>query len=220
VHGSPSPSPSPTATSTAGTTLFSDGFESLPLSTGWVDGSTHGQWYSDYNGYGSVGVDLDGSQVLTESPKVSTSPSETHAALVTSVPSFGDLDLTVRVRTVSQLRLPTPNPWEVGWVLWHYTDDTHFYYIALKPNGWELGKEDPAYPGAQRYLMTGSSPAYAVGTWHTVRVRQVSSSMTVWADGVQIATFTDTERPYSTGTIGLYDEDSLTHFDDVKVTAP
>ena len=25
---------------------------------------------------------------------------------------------------------------------------------ALKPNGLELGKEDPAYPGAQRFLVT------------------------------------------------------------------
>ena len=158
--------------------------------------------------------------MLTESPKVSTSPGETHATLVTSTKSFGDLDWTVRVRTVSQLRLPTPNPWEVGWALWHYTDDTHFYYVALKPNGWELGKEDPAYPGAQRYLRTGSSPTYAVGSWHTVRMRQVGNVITAWADGVQIASFTDTERPYSTGSVGLYDEDSLTHFDDVTVSQP
>jgi len=213
-------SPTATATPTSATTLFADDFSGLPLGVGWVDGSTHGGWMSTYNGYGSNGTATDGTQVLTESPKVSTSTNETHASLVNTTASFGDMDATVRLRTVQQLRLPTPNPWEVGWVLWHYTDDTHFYYLALKPNGWELGKEDPAYPGAQRYLKTSSSPTYAVGSWHTVRVRQVANVITVWADGTQLTTFTDSERPYATGTLGLYNEDSLVHFDDVTVTAP
>jgi hypothetical protein len=227
VSPSPSPSPTPTvtatatATATAGpTTLFADDFGSVPLATGWLDGSTHGGWVSTYNGYGSNGTAVDGSQVLTESPKVSTTSGTTHASLVNTTASFADMDTTVRLRTVQQLRTPTPNAWEVAWVLWHYTDDTHFYYLALKPNGWELGKEDPAYPGAQRYLKTSGSPTYAVGSWHTVRVRQIGSAMTVWADGTQLASFTDTERPYVSGTLGLYNEDSLVHFDDVKVTSP
>jgi hypothetical protein len=226
---SPTPSatatatPTPTATATASTTpatLFADDFSGLPLGTGWLDGSTHGGWVSTYNGYGLNGTDLDGTQVLTESPKVSTTSGVTHASLVNTTASFGDMDTTVRLRTVQQLRTPTPNAWEVAWVLWHYTDDTHFYYLALKPNGWELGKEDPAYPGAQRYLATSSSPTYAVGAWHTVRVRQIGNVMTVWADGAQLASFTDNERPYTSGTLGLYNEDSLVHFDDVKVTTP
>jgi len=223
------PTPTPTATATATptatasatpTTLFADDFSGLPLGTGWLDGSTHGGWMSTYNGYGLNGTALDGTSVLTESPKVSTSAGVTHASLVNTTASFGDMDTTVRLRTVQQLRTPTPNAWEVAWVLWHYTDDTHFYYLALKPNGWELGKEDPAYPGAQRYLVTSGSPTYAVGTWHTVRVRQVGNLMTVWADGTQLASFTDNERPYANGTLGLYNEDSLVHFDDVKVTTP
>ena len=200
--------------------MFTEDFGALPLATGWLDGSTHGGWVSTYNGYGSNGTALDGTQVLTESPKVSTSAGETHASLVNTTASFGDMDTTVRLRTVQQLRLPAPNAWEVAWVLWHYTDDTHFYYLALKPNGWELGKEDPAYPGAQRYLRTGSSPTFAVGTWHTVRVRQVANVITVWGDGTQLASFTDTERPYASGTLGLYNEDSLVHFDDVNVSTP
>jgi hypothetical protein len=221
---SPTPTPTPTSTATATasatTTLYADDFGSLPLATGWLDGSTHGGWVSTYNGYGSNGTALDGSQVLTESPKVSATSGATHASLVNTTASFGDMDTTVRLRTVQQLRTPTPNPWEVAWVLWHFTDDTHFYYLALKPNGWELGKEDPAYPGAQRYLRTSGSPTYAVGSWHTVRVRQIGNVMTVWADGTQLASFTDNERPYLNGTLGLYNEDSLVHFDDVKVTSP
>ena len=188
--------------------------------TGWADGSTHGRWTSTYDGYGYNGIGVDGTHVLVERPLPSLRPSVTHAGLVTSRASYGDTDLTVRVRTVKQLRLPAPNPWEVGWTLWHYSDDVHFYYLVLKPNGWELGKEDPAYPGAQRYLRTGSSPTFAVGTWHTMHIRQVGDTITVWGDGTRLTSFTDNEHPYRSGHVGLYNEDSLVHFDTVTVTAP
>lgn len=59
-----------------------------------------------------------------------------------------------------------PNPWEVGWLLWCFSPDpTHpydpsptsnsnfrFYAITLKPNGWEVSKQDPSYKGGQRFL--------------------------------------------------------------------
>src|SRR3954447_12729383 len=172
-----------------GAGLLSDGFDAYPVNVSWVDGSTHGNWKAVYNGYGVTKVVADAgraSAVLQEKPKSSTSPGETHAGLVRSNASFGDSDTTILMKTVSQLRTPTPNAWEVGWVLWHYTDDAHFYYFAPKPNGWELGKEDPAYPGAQRFLATGSNPTFPVGRWYTVRVRQVSNTITVWVNGTHV----------------------------------
>ena len=79
----------------------------------------------------------------------------------TTVSEFTDIDMTTTLGTVRQVRNGPANPWEVAWLLWHYTDDQHFYSIVLKPNGWELGKEDPAYPGAQRFLATGApSPRF------------------------------------------------------------
>jgi hypothetical protein len=207
----------------ASTTRYATGFETLPLTTAaasWADGTRHGGWIAVYNGYGRTGVGVDGSRVLTESPRRSVTPGETHAGLVTTRASYGDTVASVRVRTVKQLRLLAPNPWEVGWVLWHYTDDTHFYYLVLKPNGWELGKEDPAYPGAQRYLATGSAARFRIGVWHTFRIRQVGATMTVWGDGLRLATVTDRQRPYVSGRLGLYDEDSSVHFDAVRITQP
>ena len=206
--------------STAGAAVtVQDGFEGFSVGEVWPDGSRHGNWRAVYNGYGTNGIATDGPNVLTQRPMESTTASETHAGLVTSVASYGDLDFTVRGRTVQQLRRPSPNPWEVAWVMWHYTDDQHFYYLNLKPNGWELGKGDPAYPGAQRFLATGSSPTFAVGPWHTFRVRQVGNTITVWGDGVQLASVTDNERPYLSGAVGLYNEDAEDHFDDVSVSA-
>jgi hypothetical protein len=84
------------------------------------------------------------------SPRPATSPEETHAGLIVSTDLHEDVDLRLRMRTVAQLREGEPNPWEVGWAVWAYSDPTHFYYLALKPNGCEIGKADPAYPGNQR----------------------------------------------------------------------
>jgi hypothetical protein len=223
----PSSLPSSTPPSSGGSSspsgALSEDFSSLPQGTGWTDGSAHGQWISAFSGYGQSGIETDGTHgnVLTLSPAASTSPSETHAALVRSAATFGDTDLTVDMRTLQQLRSGSAaNPWETGWVLWHYGDNTHFYYFIPKPNGWELGKEDPAYPGAQRFLAAGSSPSFATGPWNTVRVRQVGSSITVWVNGSQIVSFTDNERPYSSGSVGLYTEDAHVHFDNIAVTQP
>jgi len=204
----------------SGIALLADGFESLTVGLPWSEGETHGPWRLGFNGYGTVGIEQDGSKVLAQAPRPSQNADETHAALVTSVAAFGDLDLTARVRTVAQLRTPTPNPWEVAWLLWNYTDNTHFYYVLLRPTGWELGKEDPAYPGAQRFLATGSTPSFPIGPWHTIRVRQVANSITIWVNGTLLTTFTDTEKPYLRGSLGMYTEDAVAHFDDVSVSQP
>src|SRR5205085_10706971 len=122
-------------------------------------------WISAFAGFGCVQVESNGTQSwLDESPKVGTTSSETHSALVLG-PSFSNaLTFSVSLNTVAQLRRGSPpNPWEVAWVLWHYTDNNHFYYFVPKTNGWELGKEDPAYPGSQRFLATGSSPTFSIG---------------------------------------------------------
>jgi hypothetical protein len=117
------------------------------------------------------------------------------------------MKMTANILTRHQLRTPVPNPWEVAWVLWHYTDDTHFYYLALKPNGWELGKEDPAYPGAQRYLATGSDRKFPIGSWYSTTIVQRGA----------VITFTDGQRPYRSGHAGLYNEDADVRFD--RITA-
>ncbi|MDP9016976.1 MAG: calcium-binding protein, partial [Candidatus Eremiobacteraeota bacterium] len=99
-----------------------------------------------------------------------------------------------------------------------YQDDVHFYYIILKPNGWELGKEDPAYPDAQRFLATGNTPQYPIGSTNSLRVVQVGATITISANGTILTTFTDTERPYTGGALGLYCEDARVHFGPVAAS--
>jgi hypothetical protein len=187
-----------------------------------ADGSSFGSWVSVFAGYGCNSiVSLPEGKALSLKPKASTTSSETHAGLAVG-PSFsGNYSFETQLKTQSQLRRGTaPNPWEVAWVVWDYTDNTHFYYFIAKPNGWELGKEDPAYPGAQRFLAAGSSPSYPIGQWLNFKIVQSSNTITVYVNGVQITKFTDSERPYSSGKIGFYSEDSQVYLKSTKVTAP
>ena len=206
LHGSPA---------RAGT-VVADDFESMTAGTTWADGSSHGAWRSVFDGYGEIGIAKAASKVLKLKPKASDTASETHAALVRSEKRFEDLEFKVRAKTVDQLRSPRPNAWESAWVMWHYQDNTHFYYLALKPTGWELGKADPNYPGAQRFLATGSSKRFPIGDWSSVKVRQVGRVMKVWADGKLLTRFRDRQRPYLKGSVALYNEDAKTFFDNVR----
>jgi hypothetical protein len=153
---------------------------------------------------------------LVLSPQASTSPGETHAALVVSQASFSNVRFSAGFETLQQLRTGSaPNPWESAWAIFNYTDNTHFYYVAFKPNGWELGKADPAYPGAQRFLATGSSPASPIGTEHSFDIQVDGNVIKVWLDGALLTTYTDNERPYLSGKVGFYTEDAKVAFDNV-----
>ena len=176
-------------------------------------GDSFGEWDVIYAGYGCVSLDGE----LVEEPMRSTAEDETHAAMVVG-PEFSDLIYEVDVFTDEHLRQENPNPWEVGWIVWHYIDDEHFYYFIPKPNGWELGKEDPAYPGSQRFLATGSDVLFPIGRWYDVKIEHRGNMINVSVDGQLLVEFTDEESPYYSGRIGLYDEDALVYFDDVRVS--
>lgn len=137
--------------------------------------------------------------------------------MVVSQTSFSDVRFSADFSTLEQLRTGSaPNAWESAWAVFGHTDDEHFYYVAFKPNGWELGKVDPAYPGAQRYLATGSTPTCAIGTEHSFDIQQDGNVISVSLDGVLLTTFTDNERPYLSGSIGFYTEDAKVAFDNVS----
>jgi len=177
-------------------------------------------WHIAYNGYGHISARRQGDAVrLTLKPARPESPAGTHAALVLSASRWRDFTAKILVRTNHQLRRPHPNPWEVGWVLWHYVNDRRFYYIILKPNGWELGKEDPAYPGGQRFLATVTSPVFPPGRWYSIRVQQRGNVIRVDVDGRRLVRFVDRQRPYLAGQIGLYVEDASATFEPVAVAA-
>ena len=159
----------------------------------------------------------DTSQFLSLAPKAANSPAETHAALVVSQAVLsGNFSYSAQVLTDQQLRTGSAaNPWETAWLVWDYTDNEHFYYFALKTNGWELGKRDPDYPGGQRFLATGSDVSFALKTWYGFSLTQSGATMTISVDGRQIVSFTDQETSYSGGRVGVYSEDARVFVDNV-----
>lgn len=178
--------------------------------------ATHcAHWDVVFNGYGSASCTED---VLSLRPAVATASDETHAGLATSrtvAVTEGEVT-TVRatVTTRDQLREgQEPNPWEVAWLLWSYEANDHFYALVLKPNGWEVSKQDPAHPGSQRFLASGTSPTYAVGTPHEVvlsvdTTQPDAMTVTVIVNGVELATVSDTDSPYRSGKVAAYTEDA------------
>ncbi|TYC08969.1 DUF1080 domain-containing protein [Actinomadura syzygii] len=181
----------------------------------WRDGTDHGPWRSVFDGHGVNGARGD---VVSLRPMGAADPAETHAGLVVSRARYGEMEFKLRARTVAQLRERKPNPWEAAWVVWGYSDASHFYYFILKPTGWELGKRDPAYPGGQRFLSTGRR-AFTLDRWYRVAVAQRGAGMTVRVDDRDVTAFTDAERPYTGGSVGLYTEDAEVEFRDISVLA-
>jgi hypothetical protein len=175
-------------------------------------------WRLAYDGFGHAWSSMHrGVTLITLQPGRPASRAQTHAALALSRHTWPDFVAEVRLRTNRQLRGSHPNPWEVGWILWHYTSDQRFYYIALKPNGWELGKADPGYPGDQRFLATATHPVFPPGRWYTVRVQQRGDGIEVDVDGRRLVRFTDSQDPYRSGRVGLYTEDASVTFQPVTV---
>ena len=181
----------------------------------WHDSSHYGYWTAVYHGYGEVTGD---NRTFLLSPKAPDRPRDTHAALIVTRQSYRDFAATVLVRTERQLRTPKPQPWEVGWVLWRYRSPQHFYALVLKPTGWELSKQDPRFTGGQRFLASGRTPTFAVGSWHRIGIVHVGNRVDVSADGRFLTRFTDQEDPYLSGSLGLYSEDARAHFTGVQIT--
>jgi hypothetical protein len=179
----------------------------------WAEGSEQGPWHVVYTGAGTV---TKQGRTVTLSPRPSRQTDETHAALVVSTAQYGDLTYRLSMRTRKQLREPDPNPWETAWAVWRYTDNTHFYYLVLKPDGWELGKADPSCPGRQCFLATGRG-SYRVQDWHRVEVRQSGATMAVRVNDEPLVTYTDRRGPHPRGSAGFYTEDAEAEYKDISV---
>lgn len=226
-------------------------FEGFTTGT-WAEQSIHGKWLVEFLSGGTAqiiaGTGTNTSKVLRIESQPPASAGQTFSALVTSEQTrTGDVDFTIDVRSLAQLRATSPNLWEVAWIGWNFTRTSsttvRYYYATLKPGvagtsgGFELGKVDQdvfTSTGGQRFLWTDASTVYPPGTtWHTVRVQQAGARIRVWVDGTLKADFTDGpgsggtpawgtagETVLTSGGLALYEEDSRVEFDNLTVGAP
>ncbi len=228
-----------TTVTTTPSALLAYDFSILPVSnicSTYADGKTIGPFLNQWAGYGCTTItSVNGNNQLQEKPKAATAANETHSALVTGPNYSGSMTFTTDLKTVKQLRQGSaPNPWEVGWVFWDFKYDanknTNEYYFIPKATGWELGKGDPSYAGGQRFLATCDvtqkevCQTFPIGGTYTVKVQQTvnaaSTKMVVSVNGKIVTSFTDTQKPYSSGKIGFYTEDATVNFDNIAVTQP
>src|ERR1022692_4938643 len=104
--------------------MFTDDFSAYAVGPCIGEGVQFGNWTVQWNGYGCVSiVNQNGVNALSLHPETSTLSEETHSALVTGPSYDGGVQFSCNVTTLQQLRQNSvPNPWEVGWVIWNYTD--------------------------------------------------------------------------------------------------
>ncbi len=186
------------------------------------DISPNDKWHGVWDGSGAFGVKQDqediSNNIFYEETAAVITKSQTESALVLTTQEFKDFKLSVDVRTDKQTRQNSaPNPWEVGWIIWKWNDNTNFYYFLLRTDGAEAGKYDGGVnPVDQRILKTSSSFKASIGEWMHWDIIAKGNHITVIVDGTTVFDFDDTSS-FDSGTIGLYSEDAEVSFDNVAI---
>ncbi len=170
-------------------------------------------WLEVYKGEGQIV--FEESDILLE-PKASTQANETHAALVlaklTEKCPIQNFILNINASTVSQLRSPTPNAWEVFWIFFNYRTTSHgkeTNYFILKPNGIELGKAFAEL--GQTFLYTDSNPILHIGETYHYKIEKRENEVWVYINDVLALDPQGQENDaiyLHPGSIGLYTEDA------------
>lgn len=213
--------------------LLYDNFNAATYNFTEGGASPNAQWNNIYRSGGTTGTRFASSvnsNVMYQIPSVATSAGQTFATLNETVSSWENFELTVRIKTVQQLRqTDPPNNWERAWILFRIVDPTHAYYFVMKNSGCELGRSDL---GINQIFLSTPGNTFGVGNWNTVRIRCFSDKaneaikITVWVDGTQVLSISDdaalTATPpsatmFNPGFIGLYNEDAEAEFDDLQV---
>ena len=194
------------------------------------DGQTspNGKWKVAYTGFGSVGVQQDaatGNHYFFEQPKTSTSKKHTYASMVLTAQQYSNFEMDLDMKTVAQLRQNSPpNTWETAWVFWHYTDEFHYYALALKTNGLQIEKKDNDNhdDSAEIYVKFSNIQKLKLNNWVHIKLMITGNHITLWADGELVLDFTDkipNSPVMSHGHTGLYNEDAKVNFDNIRIRA-
>jgi len=180
--------------------------------------SPNEKWTIAFKGGGAIGVmqDYDNSSndVMVLEPKFVQN--ETRAPLLLTTDKYTDFIVSLDVRTDEQLR-SNPNTWEMGWILWRYIDETHFNYFVLKSNGTECGKYDGGInPIDQLFICDSEFPTTYPGKWDHLDIIVKGDHITILVNGKIVQDFDDISS-FDTGSIGLYNEDARTSFDNITI---
>lgn len=145
-----------------------------------------------------------------------SAPGTTHASLVTSNFTCKDFIIEITAKTLSQLRQPNPNPFEVFWILFNYiiasNGKKESNYFILKPNGIEIGTMKDEL--GQTFISTENDPKLMLGMDTRYKLIKRGQKLSVHINNNHVKDFDYTNSPANkqlynhNGKIGLYSEDS------------
>jgi Domain of Unknown Function (DUF1080) len=125
--------------------------------------------------------------------------------------SFRDLDLSVRFKAVSG------NIDRAGGLVFRLRDPNNYYIV--RANAPENNYRLYHVVNGRRSQFAGANLKVTSGEWHELRVEVVGNKITCYYDGNKKIEATD-DTFKDAGKIGLWTKaDSVTYFDDLKVTA-
>jgi len=184
----------------------------------WTQGSGAGGFQEMFGPKGAVGIEWDrtrpGHKALFLRPHVTrTTLVQTQSALVIRTGNLSKFDIIAWEQTLRQYPVgATPGARDVGWLLWDYSDNAHFYAFILERNGWELIKQDPSYPGGQIVLDAGIAPTAPINAPQVVEISQSGATVVVQVDGASVVDYTDQRNTYLSGSLGFYAQNAYVHF--------
>jgi hypothetical protein len=99
-----------------------------------------------------------------------------------------------------------------------YTDENNHYYVALRSDGKISIRRKIAGSNASIGSAITPGQLIAAGTWYTVKLEVIGTTLNAYVDGVQYDSVTDSS--FAAGKIALGSTNASVVFDDVVVSQP
>jgi hypothetical protein len=155
------------------TMVFFDNFSSYPAGVCWTDNSTLGPRFVAWSGFGCVVAftDASGGTWLNEEPAASSGSGRSALTVGPSPGAVTSDTFEVSIKTLARLD-KNRKPWPVDWAPWSYCNQSSFYNVVVKTNGWELDKEyaTSTETQGQCFLAAGTDCKFRSGTDTTCRL--------------------------------------------------
>ena len=185
-------------TSGSGTVLFSDDFETGNAS----------QWIT--NGTGTAAVVTDGSQVY----ELTNLTSKVYLAAAGKT-TWTDQVISARIKILSFNG--SSSSYYAG-LCGRLADASDYYCAALRSDGKLAIRADIAGSSNTLGNSVTVNPAITTGTFYTVKLEIIGTTINVYLNGALSDTVTDASIP--AGGVGLLVDNADAEFDDVTVTSP
>ncbi len=131
--------------------------------------------------------------------------------LIADEGSFRDLDISVKFKAVSG------SVDQAGGLVFRLKDANNYYIV--RANALEDNYRLYHVVNGSRVQFAGANFKVSSGAWHELRVEAVGNKFTCYFDGAKKIEATD-DTFKDAGKVGLWTKaDSVTHFDDLRVTA-